>query len=199
MISPSPFYEFGSFGDRAALVVALGIGVGFGWCLERAGMGSARKLAGQFYLTDLTVFKVMFSAIVTAMLGVFWLGRLGLLDLARVYVPETYVLPQLVGGAVFGVGFALGGLCPGTSCVAAVSGRMDGAMLVAGMFTGVLLTGLWFRPLQPFYESSARGRLTMPEVLHLPYGLVVLLVVVTALAGFRASDWIERRSAVAPT
>lgn len=66
----------------------------FGWCLERAGLGSARKLVGQFYLSDLTVFKVMFSAIVTAMLGAFWLGRLGLLDLTRVYVPETYLLPR---------------------------------------------------------------------------------------------------------
>ena len=87
----APFFEFGAFGNRGALVAAVLIGIAFGWCLERAGMGSARKLAGQFYLTDLTVFKVMFSAIVTAMLGAFWLGRLGVLDLSRVYVPETFV------------------------------------------------------------------------------------------------------------
>src|SRR5207253_6204376 len=92
----APLYELGVFGDRGALVVALLIGIAFGWCLERSGMGSARKLSGQFYLTDLTVFKVMFSAIVTAMLGVFWLARIGILDLSRVYVPETFVLPQLV-------------------------------------------------------------------------------------------------------
>src|SRR5437870_5584338 len=149
----APFFEYGLFGDRAALVVALVIGGAFGWCLERAGMGSARKLAGQFCLTDLTVFKVMFSAIVTAMLGACWLGRIGVLALSRVYVPETFVLPQLVGGLVFGVGFAIGGLCPGTSCVAAVTGRGDGAMLVAGMLSGVLATGLLFRPLQAFYDS----------------------------------------------
>ena len=97
-IMRAPFFEFGVFGDHGALIAAVLIGIAFGWCLERAGMGSARKLAGQFYLTDLTVFKVMFSAIITAMLGAFWLGRLGVLDLSRVYVPETYVLPQLVGG-----------------------------------------------------------------------------------------------------
>ena len=67
-----------------ALVTAVGIGVAFGVALERAGLGSARKLVGQFYGTDLTVFKVMFSAIVVAMLGAFWLGRLGMLELSRV-------------------------------------------------------------------------------------------------------------------
>ena len=69
----------------AALAVAFAIGFAFGWLLERAGLGSARKLVGQFYLTDLTVFKVLFSALVTAMLGAFWLDRVGVLDLgARV-------------------------------------------------------------------------------------------------------------------
>ena len=98
-------------------------GIAFGWFLERGGMGNARKLAGQFYFTDLSVLKLMFSAIVTAMLGLFWLSWAGLLDLSRVYVPETFIAPQLVGGLVFGVGFAIGGLCPGTSCVAAATGR----------------------------------------------------------------------------
>src|SRR6185503_17492767 len=147
----APFFEFGLFGERTGLVMAVLIGVAFGWFLERAGMGSARKLAGQFYLTDLTVFKVMFSAILTAMLGAFWLGRLGVLDLSRVYVPETFVLPQLVGGLVFGVGFVIGGLCPGTSCVAAATGRGDGFMLLSGMFAGVLVTGLAFSKLEHFY------------------------------------------------
>jgi uncharacterized membrane protein YedE/YeeE len=194
----APFFELGAFGDHGALVAAVLIGVAFGWCLERAGMGSARKLAGQFYLTDLTVFKVMFSAIVTAMLGAFWLGRLGFLDLSRVYVPETYVLPQLVGGLVFGVGFAIGGLCPGTSCVAAATGRGDGALLIAGMFSGVLITGLAFGPLQHFYESTARGTFTLPQVFHVSYGVAVAGVVCVALAGFRAAEWIEARNTGRP-
>src|SRR5438045_7374033 len=71
------------------IAIAVAIGIAFGFALERAGLGDARKLAGQFYFTDLTVLKVMFSAIVTAMLGVFWLARLGVIDLAKIYVPET--------------------------------------------------------------------------------------------------------------
>src|SRR4029453_10449260 len=135
--------------------------------LERAGLGSARKLVGQFHLTDLTVFKVMFSAIVTAMLGVFWLARFGVLDLARIHVPETFLGPQLAGGLVFGAGFAIAGLCPGTSCVAAASGRGDGLAVMAGMFAGALLAGFVLTPLGSFYGSGARGVFTLPEILPL--------------------------------
>jgi len=179
--------------DHAALIAAVVIGIAFGWTLERAGLGSAKKLAGQFYLTDLTVFKVMFSAILTAMLGAFWLGRLGVLDLSRVYVPGTWLAPQLLGGAIFGAGFAIAGLCPGTSCVAAATGRGDGLAAFTGMFTGILVTGLAFAPLQRFYDSTSRGTLTLPEVLHLPYGTVVALLTGIALAGFAGAEWIERR------
>lgn len=188
----APFYAFGAFGDRGSLVVALAIGLGFGFSLERAGLGNARKLAGQFYLTDLTVLKVMFSAIVTAMLGAFWLSKLGVLDLSRVYVPETFLVPQVVGGLVFGAGFALAGLCPGTSCVAAATGRGDGAMVVAGMFGGVLLAGFAFPAFSRFYDSTAMGARTLPQQFHLPYGVVVFLVVLCALGVFWLAERIEK-------
>jgi hypothetical protein len=172
----------------------LAIGAAFGWTLERAGLGSAPKLAGQFYLRDLTVFKVMFSAIVTAMLGVFWLSRLGAIDVASIYVPDTYLVPQLVGGAIFGVGFIIAGLCPGTSCVSAATGRGDGLATVCGMFGGVLGAGLLLPGLADFYTSTSRGTLTLPEALHLPYGVVVLAVVACALGGFGLAERLERRA-----
>lgn len=177
-----------------SLAVAVIIGIAFGWTLECAGLGSAPKLAGQFYLTDFTVFKVMFSAIVTAMLGAFWLARLGVLDLSRVYVPETYLAPQLAGGLLFGAGFVIAGLCPGTSCVAAATGRGDGALVMLGMFSGVLATGLAFAPLRRFYESTARGPVTLPDLLHVPYGAVVAAVVAMALIAFQFAGRLERRA-----
>jgi uncharacterized membrane protein YedE/YeeE len=176
----------------AGLLAALGCGVAFGAALERAGLGSARKLVGQFYGTDLAVFKVMFTAIVVAMLGAFWLGRAGALDLSRVEVPGTWLVPQLVGGVLFGAGLAAAGLCPGTSCVAAATGRGDGLAVVLGLFSGVLVTGLAFAPLRGLYESTARGPLTLPAWLGVPYGAVVLAVVVMALVGFRVAERIER-------
>ncbi len=190
----APLFEVGALGPGGAVVAAVLIGMAFGWALERAGLGDARKLAGQFYLTDLTVFKVMFSAIVTAMLGAFWLARLGILDLSRVYVPETYLLPQLAGGLLFGVGFVVAGLCPGTSCVAAATGRGDGLLVMLGMFCGVLVTGLGFAPLSHFYESTDRGSLTLSQVFGVPYGVVVCGVVVVALSMFHLAERWERRT-----
>ena len=165
-------------------LVAIAIGIAFGFALERAGLGSARKLSGQFLLRDFTVVKVMFSAIVTAMLGTFWLGRLGVIDVAFLYVPETHLWPQIAGGLVFGAGFALAGLCPGTACVSAATGRGDGLAVAGGLFAGVTAIGLWFAPLQPFYESGGRGAWTLPALLHLPAGVVVFLIVAFALAAF---------------
>lgn len=183
----------GSLGTDASLAAALAIGIAFGFTLEHAGLGSARKLVGQFYLTDFTVFKVMFSAIVTAMLGAFWLGRLGVLDLSRVYVPETWLVPQLVGGLAFGAGFAIAGLCPGTSCVAAITGRLDGLATMLGVLCGVGAMDALAPKLARFMESTARGTYTLPRALGLPDGMVVLLVVACALGGFALVDRLERR------
>jgi len=179
---------------RGALAVAVATGVAFGATLERAGLGSARKLVGQFYGTDLAVFKVMFTAIVVAMLGTFWLAWFGVLDLSRVVVPETWLVPQAIGGAVFGAGMAMAGLCPGTSCVAAASGRGDGAVVLLGVLGGVIATGLAFAPLRALYDATARGPLTLPAWLGVPHGVIVLAVVALALVGFRVAERIEARS-----
>src|SRR5262245_60483551 len=167
-----------------SLFVAFAIGTAFGFVLEQAGLGDAKKLAGQFYLRDFTVVKVMFSAIVTAMLGVFWLGRFGAIDLAAIYVPETFVVPQAIGGLIFGVGFVVCGLCPGTSCAAAGAGRIDGIATVVGMLAGVLLTGLAFPFIESFYESTALGVFTLPQLFDASYGFMVALVTGAALLTF---------------
>ncbi|HEY4294646.1 YeeE/YedE thiosulfate transporter family protein [Luteibacter sp.] len=175
------------------LLIAGGIGVAFGWALERAGLGDPPKLAGQFYLRDFTVLKVMLSAMVTAMLGVFWGGRLGLFDAGTFYVPDTYLLPQLVGGLLFGLGFVLSGLCPGTSCVALASGRIEGAATMLGLFAGVLIVGLAFPAVETFYRSTPLGPLTLQCLTGLPYGVVVALVAVAAVS---ALAWIAKREAI---
>ena len=135
----APFYKLGMFGDDASLVVAALLGVGFGFFLERAGFGSARKLTAQFYLSDMSVFKVMFTAIVTAMVGVFALSAVGWLDFSKIYLVPTYVVPQLVAGFVFGVGFIIGGYCPGTSVAGIAAGRIDAGLYALGMLSGIFL------------------------------------------------------------
>lgn len=189
----APFYRFGLFGEDTSLFFAFLIGIGFGFFLERAGFGSATKLASQFYGRDLTVFKVMFTAIVTAMLGLFWLAWFGMLDLSRVFVLPTYLTPQLVGGLIFGVGFVSGGYCPGTCCVAAVTGKMDGWIHLAGMLAGIFIFGEVFPLLSSSYVSTPMGQTTLDQFFGLPYGVTVFLVVVLAVSGFYAAERIEKK------
>ncbi len=194
----APFFKFGLFGDEVSLIVACAIGIGFGFFLEQAGFGSAKKLTDQFYFKDMAVFRVMFTAIVTAMLGLFYLGAVGWVDLSLVYVTPTYVWPQIVGGLLLGIGFIVGGYCPGTSVVALSTGKVDAAVNIVGIFAGVLVIGEAWPAIEGFANSTALGRLTLPEVFHLPMGLVVLLVVLMAVGGFWGAGVLERRFANRP-
>jgi uncharacterized membrane protein YedE/YeeE len=189
----TPLYKYGFFGDEFSLLVAFALGLGFGFCLERAGFGSARKLAAQFYLYDMSVFKVMFTAIVTALLGVTYLGWLGWLDLDLVYLVPTHLGPQIVGGLVLGVGFVVGGYCPGTSVAALATGRFDAVIYALGIFAGSFAYAEVYPSIKEFVNANAMGQVTLPEVLHLPWGLVVFVVVLIAVLGFWGATLIERR------
>jgi len=188
----SPFYEYGYFTYDFSLLIAVFIGIAFGFFLERGGLGDANKLAAQFYFTDLTVFKVNITAIITAMLGIFWLSWSGFLDLELVYLNPTYILPQLVAGLVFGIGFVMSGLCPGTSCVALATGKIDGLFVLLGIILGIFLFGEFFDTLSEFFYSTSMGQVTIPRLIELPYGVVVLIVVVLAIAGFAGATKIEK-------
>ena len=190
----APFYDFGGLTVSSSLLFALVVGVAFGFFLERAGLGNAQKLAGQFYMRDLTVFKVMFTAIITAMLGVYWLSWLGLLQADMLFLTPTFLWPQLGGGLVFGLGFILGGYCPGTSCVASASGSLDGLVHVAGMLAGILLFGQLFPWLESFYTSGEMGAITLPELSGLPRWLVVAVVIGLALLAFGGAEQVERKA-----
>jgi uncharacterized membrane protein YedE/YeeE len=189
----APLFKFGLFGDEASLIVAFVIGIGFGFFLEQAGFGSAKKLTNQFYFKDMAVFRVMFTAIVTAMLGLFYLSALGWVDMSLVYISPTYLWPQVVGGLLLGVGFVVGGYCPGTSMVAVATGKLDALVFVGGIFAGIFAIGEAWPAIVGFAESTALGRQTLPAVLGLPSGLVVFLVVLMAIGGFGAASALEKR------
>lgn len=188
----APFYKFDMFGLDISLLIAFIIGIGFGFALERGGFGNARILAAQFYFTNMRVFKVMFTAIVTAMIGVFYLSYIGFLDLSLVYLSDTYILPQVVGGLILGVGFVIGGYCPGTSFVAFSTGAKDGLVFIIGVAFGILVFGEMFPIIEDFFYSTAMGKVTLPDFLGLSYGMVVFLVVIIALGGFAAAEWGEK-------
>ncbi len=191
----APYFIHGLFGDGTCLLIALIIGIFFGFFLERGGLGNATKLVGQFYFYDMTVFKMMFTAVITAMLGLFWLSYFGVLDLSLVYLIPTYIIPQIVGGFIFGIGFVMGGLCPGTSCVSLTTGRLDAVVLIFGMIFGIFIFGEAFPLIRDFYYSTPMGNATFPQILPISYGALVFIVVIIAIAGFVVAEKIEKKFA----
>lgn len=189
----APFYKFDLFGDEWNLILAFVIGIGFGFFLERAGFGSSKKLSSQFYFTDLTVFKVMFTAIVTAMIGIFFLGFIGFLDIDLIYVSNTFLVPQIVGGLLLGIGFVVGGYCPGTSMVACATGKYDAIFYIGGVFLGIFIFAEVYTLIESFYLSSNMGEVKLPEFLGMSYGMIVFLVVLMAIGGFLGAEYLEKK------
>jgi rhodanese-related sulfurtransferase len=187
----APFDLQAALGPMGTNLVYLAIGVGFGAVLELAGFGNSRKLAAQFYLRDLTVLKVMFTAIITAMVLVFTATGLGWLDYEMLGINSTYLWPGIVGGLIMGAGFIIGGFCPGTSLVAAATLKLDGVAFVIGVLAGVFAFGETVHLYDGFWNSSYHGLLTLPQWLGLDTGVVVVGVVIMALAMFRGAEWLE--------
>ncbi len=188
---PLPLAEM--FGHWGSYVVYLIIGLAFGAVLELSGFGNSRKLAAQFYFKDMTVLKVMFTAIIVAMVLIFGATALGLLDYNLIWVNPTYLWPGIVGGLIMGVGFVIGGFCPGTSLVAAATLKKDGIFFVLGVLTGIFLFGETVQYFAGFWNSSYMGRYTLPELFGLPTGVVIVGVVVIALLMFWAGEKLEAK------
>ena len=123
------------------LLIAFVIGLGFGIALEQAGFSSSRKLAGMFYGYDTTVLKVFFTAAITGMLGLIFLNFMGLIDLDIVYINDYYIYSSIIGGVIMGLGFIMGGFCPGTSFTAASIGKIDAMWFILGSVSGIYLLG----------------------------------------------------------
>lgn len=175
------------------LVVALVLGLAFGFVIEQAGFSSSRRLAGVFYGYDFTVLRVFFTAAVTAMSGVLLLGSLGLLDVDALYVNPTFLGPAIAGGALMGIGFILGGYCPGTSVCGAAIGKVDAMFFVAGGGLGVLGFAEAYPRLATFNDSGSLGPLKVTASLGIPPGLFAFLLIAVAVGAFALTTRIERR------
>jgi len=188
----APFDLVALFGIGGSYVIYLAIGFAFGFILESSGFGDSRLLAAQFYFRELRVLKVMFTAIVVAMLLVFWSTALGWLDYDQVWVNPTYLWPGIVGGLIMGAGFIIGGYCPGTSLVSAATLKLDGLFFLLGNVTGIIVFGETVAFINSFWHSGYLGFFTLPELLQLDTGVVVLLVTCMALAMFAGFEWLRR-------
>jgi len=173
-------------------LVFAAIGFFFGFALEISGFGNSKKLAAQFYFKDLTVLKVMFTAIVTAMVLIFLSAGIGILDFSKVWVNHTYLWPGIVGGLIMGVGFIVGGFCPGTSLVSASTLKLDGIAFALGTLVGVWAFGETVDWYWEWWNTSGfYGRLTWMDLLNVPAGWVVVVVVLMALFMFWGGEKLE--------
>jgi len=181
--------------DQLNLVVALFLGMGFGFVLEQAGFSSSRRLAGLFYGYDFTVLRVFFTAAITAMSGTIVLSYLGFLDIDAIFVNPLWLWPAIVGGIVMGLGFILGGYCPGTSVCAASIGKVDAMFFVGGGLAGVLAFGEAFPLYHRFFESTARGPVKVFTSLGISQGVFAFLVIAMAVGAFYVTTRIEKKVA----
>lgn len=188
----APFDLIHDLGKPLAYTIYFLLGMGFGAVLEQSGFGDSRKLAAQFYFKEMTVLKVMFTGIIVACGLVFLSVSLGFLEFSRVWVQPTYVWPGILGGIVMGIGFIIGGFCPGTSIVSLSTFKLDGLLFVVGVTIGVMLFGETIHLYTPFYLSSSLGRYILPDWLDLSTGVTILLIFAMAAAMFFGAEISER-------
>jgi hypothetical protein len=183
--------------NDAGMISGLVCGFLFGFVLENAGFGSPCKLTAQFQLRDWSVFKVMFTAIVVAALGLFGLRAAGLMQADAVFVPAALLMAAAVGGAFVGAGFAIGGYCPGTSVVGLFSGRLDALVFLVGLLLGtVVFAGLYGPAIEAIMAmGEVQAGDTFTEAYGIPEGAMLALLMVALVAVFYFGSWFERRSA----
>jgi len=174
-------------------IIAILIGFAFGYILEASGFSSSRKLAGVFYGYDFAVLKVFFTSAVVAVIGLYYMDYLNFLDISMLFVQPTYLWAAIIGGMIMGVGFLAGGFCPGTSLCAVAIGKIDGIVFTLGLTIGIFIFSESFSALEPLFESSNLGNITLVDSLGIsPYWIIFIFTVI-ALVAFYFSDWVRSK------
>ncbi len=187
-------FHIDTLDTSAAFLAALLIGLAFGFFLERAGFSSSRKLSGVFYFTDMTVIKVMFTAVMTALLGLTFVVSFGWISMDRIYLMPTVYGAHIVGGLIFGVGFVMGGWCPGTAAAGLACGKIDALIFLIGAVIGSALFNEMFAIVKPLYEAGQQGVVMVYDSLGMSPNAFILLLSVAAIAMFWGCEWIEQKT-----
>ncbi len=187
------FFGQGALSTASAHLAALVIGVFFGFALEQAGFGSSRRLAGIFYFRDMAVLKVMFSALVTAMIGLGYLLGLGWIHPDQLYFMPTVYGAQIFGGLLFGVGFVMSGWCPGTAAVGVASGKIDALIFLGGALIGSVLFNELFPIVKSYYTWGESGVLFVYDAMGLSRAAFAFWLTLVAVGCFWGSEYIERK------
>ena len=177
------------------MISGLLCGILFGYVLENAGFGSPVKLTAQFRLRDWAVFKVMFTAIVVAAVGLWALRVFGYLRPDAIAVPQAAIVAAAVGGALVGAGFAMGGYCPGTSVAGVFSGRIDALVFIVGVVVGTAGFAAFYGTTLKSLKAAgliAEGD-TFADAYQISDPVMLAILVVALVAVFYVGSWFERR------
>ncbi len=188
-----PLISYEIISANTNLLLAFIIGIGFGWVLESSGFSSSRKLAGVFYGYDTVVLKVFFTGAITAMVGLLFFSLFGWIDLGLIYINPTYLTSAILGGVIMGLGFIMGGFCPGTSFCAASIGKIDGMVFVVGLFIGVFIFTEGYPAWKDIYMAKFLGYPKLSAALNISDGLFALLVILAAIGMFYIAEWAEKK------
>ncbi|MBU1096396.1 MAG: YeeE/YedE family protein [Bacteroidetes bacterium] len=180
-------------GTNLNFIVALAIGLFFGIILEQAGFSTSKKLVGLFYGYDFTVLRVFFTAGLVAMIGIMGLEHYGLIDINLVYINPTFLWSAIIGGLIMGLGFVLGGFCPGTSVCAAAIGKIDAIIFIAGAFFGVIIFAEGYPIFEPLYKAANLGNPRIFETLGMSQNIFAFILILFALFAFWFSSIIENK------
>jgi len=176
-----PLVKVGAITPEFNLLSAAILGLLFGFILDRAGFTDAKKIAGTFYFKSVDVPFVMFTAIITAMLGLWGMIAFEWIRPSMFYFLPTYVIPMVVGGFMMGIGMIVSGYCPGTVTAAASIGRIDAIVVLIGIVIGDLLFGNLFPLLQDFYLSPKLVDGRIDQLFGVQIETALLMVFVFAL------------------
>lgn len=184
-----PLYPQELLNPEYNLLIGFLIGIGFGFLLEAAGFTNTRKLAGIFYGYDATVIKVFFTAALTALIGLFFLHFMGWIDITATFFPKTFWIPTLIGGAIMGLGFIIGGFCPGTSLSAAVTGKIDAMIFILGVMLGIFGFIFSFDAWKGLRASGNLGKVNVTEWMGIQEGVFIFIFVVIAFFTYVGFQW----------
>jgi rhodanese-related sulfurtransferase len=180
-------------GNELNFIVALIIGIFFGVILEQAGFSTSKKLVGLFYGYDFTVLRVFFTAGIVAMIGVIALEHFGLLDINLTYINPTFLWSALIGGLIMGLGFVVGGFCPGTSICAAAIGKIDAMIFIAGSFIGVLIFAEGYPLFEELYKAENWGNVRVFDSLGMQQTVFAFILTAFSLFAFWMVSIIENK------
>jgi uncharacterized protein len=169
------------------------VGMGFGFALESSGFSSSRKIIGTFFGYDFVVVKVFFTAAIVASLGLLYFSYLGLVDFSTLYIQPTFLTSAIVGGIIMGVGFAMGGFCPGTSLCATAVGRLDGLIFFGGMFIGVFIFSESFPLFENMFYSGSQGAKMINTLFGISPELFTFFLVLAAIGMFMGASWLQNK------